>query len=73
MKVYLLHGNTCEQYGYEAHVFGIFNTREKAEKAAEKVMDRYLHNGVSLTSYDMDIVEFELNKDTDVFLGGYEE
>ena len=69
MKVYLLQGNMCEQYGYEAHVFGIFNTREEAEKALDRCLDNY----VGTTLYDVDIVEFELNKDTDVFLGGYEE
>lgn len=36
-------------------------------------MDRCLDNCVSTTFDDMDIVEFELNKDTDVFLGEYEE
>lgn len=69
MKVYLLQGNMCEQYGYEAHVFGIFSTREEAEKALDRCLDNY----VSTTFYDVDIIEFELNKDTDVFLGGYEE
>ena len=62
MRVYLVHNNTCENYGYNAHVYGIYNTR-----------DRCLDNCVSPTFDDMDIVEFELNKDTDVFLGGYEE
>lgn len=69
MRVYLLHNNTCEKYGYNAHVYGIYSTREKAEKA----MNRCLDNCVSPTFNDMDIVEFELNKDTDIFLGGYEE
>lgn len=69
MKVYLLQGNMYEQYGYEAHVFGIFSTREEAEKALDRCLDNY----VSTTFYDVDIIEFELNKDTDVFLGGYEE
>lgn len=32
MRVYLLHNNTCENYGYNAHVYGIYNTREKQSK-----------------------------------------
>lgn len=36
MRVYLLHNNTCEKYGYNAHVYGIYNTREKAEQAMDR-------------------------------------
>lgn len=49
MKLYLLHGdmsgihgyreNDYETHGYEAYVYGIFDTREKAEEAKEKCLN----------------------------------
>lgn len=77
MKLYLLHGdmsgihgyreNDYETDGYEAYVYGIFDTREKAEKAKERNLRMFYRPNPD----EMWIEEIELNKDIDLRLGGY--
>lgn len=77
MKLYLLHGDMseihgyrerdCETEGYEAYVYGIFDTREKAEEAKERNLGKFYRPNPD----QIWIEEIELNKDIDLRLGGY--
>lgn len=79
MKLYLLHGDMSgihgssepgyEIDGYEAYVYGIFDTREKAEEAKERNLSMFYRPNPD----EIWIEEIELNKDIDLYLGGYME
>lgn len=76
MKLYLVYEDVYEGYGCELRTYGIFTSKEKAEKAKEnirkskgpsKVM-RQFWGGVTPI-----IEEFESDECVNEYLGGYEE
>lgn len=77
MTLYLVHGNTWfEDYGYEEHVFGVFTSREKAEKAkivTEKRLQEEKRMIDDPEDVKLDILEVKADELIDVYLGGYVE
>lgn len=77
MKLYLVYEDVCEEYGCELHAYGIFTSKENAEKLKNELLKdhkRQLKKTESLFGCDPVIIdEFESNEYTDVYLGGYEE
>lgn len=74
MKVYVVHDDTYDQpWGCEETLLGVYLTREKAQKRVKaNYKDRNIE-GVFDDDYEMCIVEVELDRDVEVYLGGYTE
>ena len=60
MKVYVLTADTYESYGAQIELFGVFTTKEKAEKRA---------NEMKLDCPDISVVNVDENEHG--YLGGY--
>ena len=81
-KVYLVYGDTeFYEYGSEINVFGIFTNLLQAEKAKTEKEEEYFKNennkkfpDVSKRSQvNFKIMEIEIDKIVDEYLGGYSE
>lgn len=76
MKLYLVYEDVYEGYGCELRTYGIFTSKENAEKAKENIRKskgpskviRQFWEGVTPT-----IAEFESDECVNEYLGGYEE
>ena len=65
MKVYIVTADTCnDYYGTDISLFGIFTTKIKAK---QRKLD------LSKLGYDVDINETTIDKNCEIFLGGYVE
>lgn len=84
MKVYLVYGDTYfDGYGSEFHLFGVFDSREKAEEVKKCKEDEFYRREMKRKSgyrhiENRDEVEFEIKemsvgKIDDIFVGGYVE
>lgn len=63
MKVYVVTADTYnDDYGTDISLFGIFTTQSKAE---QRKLD------LSKLGYDVDINETTINKNCEIYLGGY--
>lgn len=81
-KVYLVYGDTeFYEYGSEINVFGIFTNLLQAEKAKTEKEEEYFKNENNKKFPDVSkrsqvkfkIMEIEINKIVDEYLGGYSE
>lgn len=79
-KIYLVYGNTWfGGYGKEIHIFGIFSSREMAEKVKKQTEDEYFERDQQSMFPELDdrsevefhIVEIPENTYVDETLGGY--
>lgn len=79
-KIYLVYGNTWfGGYGEEIHIFGIFSSREMAEKVKKQTEDEYFERDQQSMFPELDdrsevefhIVEIPENTYVDETLGGY--
>lgn len=84
MKVYLVYGDTYfDGYGSEFHLFGIFESREKAEEVKKQKEDEFFQQEMKKKScyrnidsreeVEFEIKEMQLDKICDLFVGGYVE
>lgn len=84
MKVYLVYGDTYfDGYGSEFHLFGAFDSREKAEEVKKQEEDEFFQQEMKKKScyrnidsreeVAFEIKEMQLNKICDLFVGGYVE
>lgn len=70
MKLYLLYEDTYEEeYGCELHAYGIFTSKANAEKMKETLLKKTSYSWRK--GFTMMIEEFEPDKYTDKYLGGY--
>ena len=81
-KVYLVYGDTeFYEYGSEINVFGIFTNLLQAEKAKTEKEEEYFKNEIKKKFTDVSkrsqvnfkIMEIEIDKIVDEYLGGYSE
>lgn len=80
MTLYVVHGNTYyDGYGHMEHIFGIYTDKDKAE-TAKKVVTEQLYekekrnnwsNVDNISDIEVEILEIEANKISDIELGGY--
>lgn len=78
-KVYLVCGDTYfESYGSNISIFGIFDSKELADKAKTQKENDYFknekrqkHTCVEREDVHFEVIEMEINKMTDCFVGGY--
>lgn len=84
MKVYLVYGDVYfEQYGSEFHLFGVFTSKEMAEKVKKQKEDEFYQQEMKKKSYyrnidsreevEFEIKEMQLDEICDLFVGGYVE
>lgn len=82
MKVYLVYGNTWfGGYGEYINTFGVFSTRELAEKVKTQKEDEYFkldqqwlfHELDNRSDVEFEIKELEVDETIDESLGGYAE
>ena len=82
MKVYLVYGNTWfGGYGEYINTFGVFSTRELAEKFKTQYEDEYFkldqqwlfHELDNRSDVEFEIKELEVDETIDESLGGYAE
>ena len=85
MKVYVVAEDTYEEsYGAEIELFGVYTTKEQAEKRYNEIKtgseEKYKEFKVKTgneekNTYDAEygVYEIELDKDCRIFLGGYTE
>lgn len=70
MKLYLLYEDAYEdEYGCELHAYGIFTSKANAEKMKETLLKKA--SDPWKKRFTMMIDEFESDKYTDDYLGGY--
>lgn len=62
MKLYVVIADTCEEWGVEISLFGIFSQKSKAEKRKEEIEGEF---------GNAQIFEVNKNSDCDIYLGGY--
>ena len=80
-KLYLVYGDTEYEtsYGISINTFGVFDTKEKAVKQKKKkekeykklAMSYYNNPDYQPFNISFSILEIDLNKDIDKYLGGY--
>lgn len=79
-NMYLVYGNTWfGGYGEEVHIFGIFSSREMAEKVKKQAEDEYFERDQQSMFTELDdrsevefhIVEIPTDTYVDETLGGY--
>lgn len=78
-KVYLVCGDTYfGPYGSNINIFGIFNSKELADKAKTQKENDYFknekrqkHTWVKREDVHFEVIEMEINKMTDYIIGGY--
>jgi hypothetical protein len=84
MKVYLVYGDVYfEQYGSEFHLFGVFTSKEMAEKTKKQKEDEFYQQEMKKKSgyrnidsreeVEFEIKEMQLDEICDLFVGGYVE
>ena len=84
MKVYLVYGDTyLQDYGSEFHLFGIFTSKEMAEKVKKQEEDKLYQQEMkrkpcyryinSRNEVEFEINEMQLDEICDLFVGGYVE
>ena len=83
MKVYFVYGNTWfGGYGEYIHTFGVFRTRELAERVKTQKEDEYFkldqqqglfHELDNRSDVEFKIKKLEVDKTIDKSLGGYAE
>lgn len=84
MKVYLVYGDVYfEQYGSEFHLFGVFTSKQMAEKAKKQEEDKFFQQEMkkklryrnidSREEVEFEIKEMQLDKICDLLVGGYVE
>ena len=72
MKVYVVAEDTYEEsYGAEIELFGVYTTKEQAEKRYNEIKTGNEENYIYDEEYG--VYEIELDKDCRIFLGGYAE
>ena len=72
MKVYIVAEDTYTQsYGAEIELFGVYTTKEQAEKRYNEIKTGNEENYIYDAEYG--VYEIELDKDCRIFLGGYAE
>lgn len=82
MKVYLVYGDVYfEQYGSEFHLFGVFTSKEMAEKIKKQKEDEFYQQEMKKKSgyrnidsreeVEFEIKEMQLDEICDLFVGGY--
>ena len=72
MKVYVVAEDTYEEsYGAEIELFGVYTTKEQAEKRYNEIKTGNEENYTYDSEYG--VYEIELDKDCRIFLGGYAE
>ncbi len=84
MKVYLVYGDVYfRQYGSEFHLFGVFTSKEMAEKVKKQEEDKFFQQEMkekscyrnidSRKEVEFEIKEMQLDEICDLFVGGYVE
>ena len=84
MKVYLVYGDVYfEQYGSEFHLFGVFTSKEMAEKVKNQKEEKFYRKEMkekscyrnidSREEVEFEIKEMQLDEICDLFVGGYVE
>lgn len=84
MKVYLVYGDVYfEQYGSEFHLFGVFTSKEMAEKVKNQKEEKFYRKEMkekqcyrnidSREEVKFEIKEMQLDEICDLFVGGYVE
>ena len=84
MKVYLVYGDTYFQdYGSEFHLFGVFTSKEIAEKVKNQKEEEFYRKEMkekpcyrnidSREEVEFEIKEMQLDEVCDLFVGGYVE
>lgn len=84
MKVYLVYGDVYfEQYGSEFHLFGVFNSKERANEIKKQKEDEFYQQEMKKKSryrnidsreeVEFEIKEMQLDKICDLLVGGYVE
>ena len=72
MKVYVVAEDTYEEsYGAEIELFGVYTTKERAEKRYNEIKTGNEENYIYDAEYG--VYEIELDKDCRIYLGGYAE
>ena len=72
MKVYIVAEDTYTQsYGAEIELFGVYTTKEQAEKRYNEIKTGNEENYIYDAEYG--VYEIELDKDCRIYLGGYAE
>lgn len=80
MTLYLVHGNTWyEGYGHVESLFGVFDGKDAAERAKEMIRNELYKrecqneytNVEDISDIEIDILEIESNRITEILLGGY--
>lgn len=72
MKVYVVAEDTYEEsYGAEIELFGVYTTKEQAEKRYNEIKTGNEENYIYDSEYG--VYEIELDKDCRIYLGGYAE
>lgn len=82
MVLYVVHGNTYyDGYGSIENLFGIFTEKDSAESAKDLIVKELYEKEMSrnsrrtivddISDIDVEILEIEVNKITDIKLGGY--
>lgn len=72
MKVYVVAEDTYEEsYGASIELFGVYATKEQAEKRYNEIKTGNEENYIYDAEYG--VYEIELDKDCRIFLGGYAE
>lgn len=76
MILYVVHGNTYyDGYGHIENIFGIYTKKDEAE-AAKDLMIKELYEKrnckrLDVSDIEVEILEIEANKITNIELGGY--
>lgn len=76
MKLYLVYEDVYEGYGCELRTYGIFTSKENAEKAKENIRKSKGPTKVIRQFWECvtpTIAEFESDECVNEYLGGYEE
>lgn len=78
MTLYVVHGNTYYYgYGYIENIFGIFTEKDSAECAKDLIVkelykkERPIGNVDDVSDIEVNVLEIEADKITDIELGGY--
>lgn len=81
MILYVIHGNTYyDGYGYIENIFGIYTEKDAAEAAKDVIIKELYEKEIArgqmsvvadISDIEVEILEIEAGKLTDIELGGY--